>query len=397
MRSSIPHGFTWFGRANACRVGALTGCPAATSPSTSPPTAEDFYERVEDAYVRAFCEETYGCPLAENPDTLTFVSRFGSVQGCREALSGQYGGVGLEEVQTSLDAGRIVYDAEQAAKCLDALDTYLASKDPCEPFNNLELEECGGVVEGQLAVGANCTDDGDCVGDSTCSNVPDQCYGTCQESGECGDVVCAASEYCEESIGAGECRPKRALGEACTSDAECVASSAYSGCLKPSPEADEGVCTRYRSVHAEGFCGGEDSYCIHTHTCGGDQTCAPLAPSRTFVERGGACDPVENQCELGIVCTDWSEPRTPPSSPILGLLFVVCVTYARCDTLKESQTGGSHERRDTPQKGHPRVGHPHAHRVPESARLTWARADGGRRAWAHRTGPHQRWGRRGAW
>lgn len=152
----------------------------------------------------------------------------------------------FQKTQASIDAGRIVYNAELAATCINALKS-----SSCTGFENaLDDDQCNAIMVGQVAAGGTCTIDDDCANDGNCAKANEEdAEGTCEVDpalGEaCPNGFCADGAYCNNGTcealkGSGEdcqgfncsdglycdttsntCTAQKAAGEACTSSDQC--------------------------------------------------------------------------------------------------------------------------------------------------------------------------------
>lgn len=116
------------------------------------------------AQVRLFCEAAHHCRdwYVEPPEPIEpFEARYGSTESeCVEILLGQYG-----DVQASVDAGRILYDARDAEECIDR--TYYGR---CADFWRgayVRPAACETAFVGIVPDGGFCTSELDCVDPSS--------------------------------------------------------------------------------------------------------------------------------------------------------------------------------------------------------------------------------------
>ena len=155
----------------ACGSDDGTGEPAPTiTPSLSP-------EDAVDGMLTAACAKLFECrdsfPFG-GPET--FDSFFGTTEkDCKLVLIDQLGIGGVAE---SVEAGRIVYDAEKGAACVDEVNTQLGATTCAElwsqdPSGLLTDSSCGAMLEGQIAIGEACENNFECVPGAQCTG------GTC--------------------------------------------------------------------------------------------------------------------------------------------------------------------------------------------------------------------------
>jgi hypothetical protein len=138
---------------------------ADTTPLT---VADAYHESIALACAKAFeCRDSF-------PGTPTeFTDAYGDTEeACIanfEALVGQ----AAADTQASVDAGRIVYNADDARTCLDGLATI-----DCPSYWNGDNQpaECDTTFIGQVADGGPCTIDDDCATDAAyCDETTNVC------------------------------------------------------------------------------------------------------------------------------------------------------------------------------------------------------------------------------
>ena len=112
------------------------------------------------------CATAFECQ-AEFPDGgSSFEQLFGASEAACVAKLGA--AFAPADVQASVDAGRIIYDAADARVCLDAREATT-----CAEFWGGEPElppECGTAFVGAVQPGGACTIDLDCAGGATCND-----------------------------------------------------------------------------------------------------------------------------------------------------------------------------------------------------------------------------------
>lgn len=126
------------------------------------------------ASIEQTCEQAFECE-AEFPDGGTpFEQLFGaSVTECIANFSELFDPA---EVQASVDAGRIIYDAADAQVCLDAREAIT-----CAQFWGTEMfdppPECDTSFVGTVQPGGSCTIEADCAGGAACNQDTNVCEG----------------------------------------------------------------------------------------------------------------------------------------------------------------------------------------------------------------------------
>jgi hypothetical protein len=194
-------------------------------------------------------------------------------------------------VQASIDAGRIVFDADAVATCVADIAA-LSCDLPTARFP----ASCEDVLQGQVPTGGACSIDDDCAGRDYCASDA-SCPGTCTQAGGEGDA-CAADGHCASGLVCfgGSCSYARQEGESC--------GPGVGGC------------------HLGLLCMGGDSAMGVPGTClsqqdlidaGEDEDCDPTTNS--FCEAGLACVldviEVDGSPEAVAVC----KPRAEPGGP----------------------------------------------------------------------------------
>ena len=105
----------------------------------------------------------------------------------------------MEEVESQFASGRITYDAEKAAECLNTGD--LTSLESCEDFIKNAEEKCSGAIQGTQEEGEVCFEDMECKGKNySCTANEGQC-GVCEKLAElgeqCGIKDCVSNAHCD--------------------------------------------------------------------------------------------------------------------------------------------------------------------------------------------------------
>jgi hypothetical protein len=149
-----------------------------------------------------------------------------------------------------VDAGVVVYDAEAARACLDALAAF-----PCDrwggPSSSLPLAPCGQVFKGKLPAGSSCGLNVECVSEY-CGDTPS------------GSFACAAPANLGDSC---EFAP-------CTPGLSCVSNPSSGGPRTCSHPFSDGTACLYDRDCNSGFCIVDGSTGLST--CGSPQTCNGL-------------------------------------------------------------------------------------------------------------------------
>jgi hypothetical protein len=201
--------------------------------------------RTLDAVARVGCELPFDCctegELHEHfagwsPQPTT-------VEGCAAVLRASLETSVGARLTGSIEAGRVVFDAEQAANCVRTLEAIT-----CEAYGAsqsvLQIEGlgCDDFLIGQVADGGACALDSDCAQeDRYCAGLASNPMGVCTAFPALGadcDLVCGADAYC--SVTTEVCTAKVADGGDCTYGSQCESGLCQDGttCGTPAPLCD---------------------------------------------------------------------------------------------------------------------------------------------------------------
>lgn len=280
-------------------------------------------DQIEAAIATAMCD------LLERCNGWRMGTTFSTTQACKGFLSQKPGGPQKEIA--AVKAGAMVYDAAQAAKCVQIYKTLA-----CSEKDESVLSPCIAVFKGNLAVGASCTFDGTCVSgwckdlNQSRQGCPGKCAAAknaqeaCQGDKECaGDLRCIAGK-CGTPTPAKEGEPcvdgPCAPGLACTvaagsSDPTCQKlPTGGQPCLNPSLCAAGLVCV-------EGVCGPPVK---------AGEACAATEPGKT------------PQCEAGLTCALVFQPGKPPAGTCMTpkLPGEACTALFECKGMDQYCNGG---------------------------------------------------------
>jgi hypothetical protein len=185
---------------------------------------------------------------------------FPNVAACKASLSSRTG-----QLIASVNAGRLAYDGNAAAACLDALRA--TGCNLTDPPEDAEVP-CFSTFKGTLAAGAACYINEECASGScsnmSCPSASACCTGACEDlpvvssplpaGGDCSrpNVVCAPGTYCNYAGSSSVCTVGPAQGEACDpaeiasgrclNHAVCVASGSALGGTCTAPPAEGETC-----------------------------------------------------------------------------------------------------------------------------------------------------------
>lgn len=209
----------------------------------------------------AFCSRMVRC------------NAYTSKAACLESINLDVG-----QIQQSIAAGRVAYDGEAMAECIDAFAA--SSCDGTSRDVRETPQACLEAIKGKVADGGACFDDGECVSDSC--NIAD-----------CGQACCQGS--CDATVA------EAAIGASCAT-ARCVNGSFCS---------DANVCTALLAAGAA--CAGNDE-CTYGLTCANDVCTAAANRGDTCIpdgecsDIGDRCDTASNKCvalsALGGACSE---------------------------------------------------------------------------------------------
>ena len=210
---------------------------------------DDFGEEA----ARTTCDKVYECCQSSDTVVAGHMSYGGGREMCGTTTRNNLGfwAAVIDEEQ---ERGRLRYDARLARRCMNA---YAAAT--CEAHKaNISFDGCDTFITALTPPGGACKANESCMG-GECVGVGDGKEGSCRASAaegqSCDGLSCAKGLRCDGSSGTKVCRPKRAAGETCTTNAECQSA----GCNKPDTNAGTtGTC---------GARGGEQTRCFVTTGC----------------------------------------------------------------------------------------------------------------------------------
>lgn len=190
---------------------------------TTPQQASDF----ADSFTTGLCERLLSCE--SNPQVAEIVNFAGwsSVQNCVRLLHA--GVISPGRAREAAEEGSLTLNSCKASECLQDLPTL-----SCDGAHRTLTEARYGAVSscyeafaGTRPTGSSCSVDGQCEGEAVCSRETNSasCTGTCTDagqagSGQCGDIVCAADQYCQTDNNI--CITRKGPGEPCENEYECA-------------------------------------------------------------------------------------------------------------------------------------------------------------------------------
>jgi MYXO-CTERM domain-containing protein len=193
-------------------------------------TIENFPQK----YAEALCSKNFTCCEASELEGRTMSM---CVTDNQAVLA-----IFISEINASKTQGRVQYDANASGTCIDSLKAMT-----CEQFKQGiggNTEACMAALTPQVALGGACSQDFECTtnnceGATTNPPVDGMCGPAPVLAGinsSCAANDCVDNAYCDTATTT--CQPKRAAGESCTADDQCVNScnettgmcSCYAGC-----------------------------------------------------------------------------------------------------------------------------------------------------------------------
>lgn len=172
----------------AAGMGALGGM-GDMGDMMAPPTDRDgaAFAMVAPAFAEAYCGVLQRC-LPPAISNLVFAGT-----DCEASILASLEDGELVEVQTSIDAGRALYDATKVDPCFELLDSLDCTMQAAQL---LEQGACGEIVRGTVAEGGDCGNSSECIGDTYCDRTAG-CPGVCTKQRDLGDG-CTADDECAE-------------------------------------------------------------------------------------------------------------------------------------------------------------------------------------------------------
>lgn len=230
-----------------------------------------------------------------------------------------------DEVEKSIAAGRMSFDATEADKCLKAIDE-VTCDDLDDPTMMISVIGCDKGLAGKVAVDGPCYGEAgfnECTAGNYCLNEMD-CPGKCayqpKEGEDCPDGACADGSSCS---GAGKCVADAGLGKPCMGpDAGNCKGGLY---CDGGDSMTAGACA---SRKTGGSCAGSDE-CVTGYEC-------RMGTCVAYKRVGDACMPGKMECNIVVGYCDASSkkcssyPGPGGSCGFIGGELVICV-YGYCE------------------------------------------------------------------
>lgn len=211
------------------------------------PSASEAYQQALETYTGVTCERVFRCPEKADDDLLLVMAKYSSEQACQDNFSLVVLSDGADElIADGVAQGRILYDVEQARRCLAGIEDSVKGARCAFKFAGSveEIPACEGMYQGQLEAGDTCALDEECQQGLYCAAISSQvCGGVCQAFASpgqgCGQgaAQCDSESTCllEQGAQTGTCVANGSLsrGDTCSDSAQCDETS---GCNR------QGVC-----------------------------------------------------------------------------------------------------------------------------------------------------------
>jgi len=256
--------------------GAATSAATASATGVAKPAFD----------VDGFCEKTMGMPADRE------------CEGDDEIIEGNKAGYCVTELTAARDAGRIAFDADQAAACVKAVqaaDPPLRDRRTLRDLG-LRFEACRKTAVGKQQAGAECKTTMECAAGRLCVGAkctePAKADAACQPLKEVSlsnvTSSCASGLYCAE----GNCKPQVGEGKPCSSSPACQGDLRCRDgkCAKAAPLKEGAVCEADVDCGPKGHCAkeGKTTACRPRKAAGND--CLLDAECR------GRCSRKDKQC-----------------------------------------------------------------------------------------------------
>jgi hypothetical protein len=269
------------------------GCGGLGSRAKVPDGAAPFGTGVvadfANAYLPLLCQYDVACHVAATFD------------GCRADLSA-YWEWSVRGLQGEIDTGRVSYNQDRAASCLNAIQTAPcpASTDGRDPY----ALGCRGVFQGTVATGTACVYDIECASG--------HCRWSLDQANACSSPCCA-----------GTCATLVDVGASCFTydfSSDCAPTDYCKGPAYVS----NGTC-QARLPQGEPCGVSEEEPCQDGLTCGESDTCVPFPKDgQPCTYSGPPCDNYDSYCDpMRGTC----QARLKVGAPCPGY---GCVGYAQC-------------------------------------------------------------------
>ena len=191
------------------------------------------------------------------------------------------------ELKSSIDAGKVRYDADTGAECLRRVPTQA-----CEELFEGEVQTLCAALVGQLPPGAACNPNtSECAGGFCLSSPAGTCGSFCKELVKKGGE-CSSSEPCEINLACvdGVCTALPRKGEACLGEEHQCQGRAF---CEGGNTSEPGTCVLRKS---------ENEACVDRNDCLSQRCVDGVCLKRKPV--GADCAVGENECLVPAQCVD---------------------------------------------------------------------------------------------
>jgi len=254
----------------------------------------------------------------------------------------------FSKLQDEIDAGKVIYHADKAQGCLDAVAAL-----SCDQLLQRDTPECDATVEGTVAMGGDCTIDSDCKGQAYCkagAACPGKCAPLESAGGDCqADEQCQAGLSCDSTTN--KCVKPAAKGQACQGGTEPDCAPPLICLGDDSTKGQTGTCMDWHDVliaKAGASCDPVNfKWCENAVPCVVQSVAAGptlIATCGQKVASGAACKAaLPDQCPTGEYCKtpanaiDGTCTALPKSGdPCAGSSSDQCDAYLRCDSTSQT-------------------------------------------------------------
>jgi hypothetical protein len=244
----------------------------------------------------------------------------------------------IAQVQASIDAGTVKYDASLAAACLSELGGR-----SCDALAQRTNDTCDKALTGTLAVGAECSYDFECEGKTYC-NRASGCPGKCTALEPAGGS-CTRDDACQDGLvcHSGACVTPAAHGAACEggSAPQCTPSYLCIGSTQTAPGTCRSVSEIFNAQSGASCSYQDGTLCASGLSCAYDAAPPATGTCTAMVASGAACKvlAVPSMCPDGEYCAAGSGALDGTCKPLPGegqacvqvLGDDTCAAYFRCD------------------------------------------------------------------
>jgi hypothetical protein len=271
------------------------GCGGLGTPPKVPDAGAPFGTGVVadfgNAYLSLLCQYDVACHAAA------------TVDGCRADLSA-FWQRSIRKIQSEFDSGRVIYDADKATSCLNAIQSA-----PCPSSSNGWSPftwGCRGVFQGTVTTGATCFSDMECTSG--------HCKWSLSDTYNCASSCCPGTCAALVDVGA-SCFTDDRSGD-CVHAAYCKGPASFSNGTCQARVAQGETCYRWLDVPCQAglFCDYDSLTCMPYAKDG--QPCS----TSSCDNYDSYCDPTRGNCQA----------RLKVGAPCMNYGDSGCVGYAQC-------------------------------------------------------------------